>query len=132
MSNQRCCARLRSNMRSLELWSAIVVMVLTSSAGDVLLSNAMKRIGDLGELRARKGLFAVLGKVFSEKQFHLAIVCMAVAFFSLLAALSWGDASLVAPVSASLTFILTAAFVRVVLLQDCEGPPWRFALIFVV
>src|SRR5258708_21561743 len=121
MSNQRCCARLRSNMRSLELWSAIVGMVLTSSAGDVLLSNAMKRIGDLGELRARKGLFAVLGKVFSEKQFHLAIVCMAVAFFSLLAALSWGDASLVAPVSASLTFILTSEVCHILSSTDVQS-----------
>ncbi len=119
-------------MRSLELWSAIAVMVLSSSAGDVLLSNAMKRIGDLGELRARKGLFAVLRKVFSEKQFHLAIACMAVAFFSLLAALSWGDASLVAPVSASLTFILTAGLAKLFLKEDVDSRRWISALLVCV
>ncbi|PYP87664.1 MAG: hypothetical protein DMG65_16465 [Candidatus Angelobacter sp. Gp1-AA117] len=49
-------------MKSLELWGAIALIVLASSAGDVLLSSAMKRIGDLGELRARRGLLVVIGK----------------------------------------------------------------------
>ena len=116
-------------MKSLELWSAIAVMVLASSAGDVLLSSAMKRIGDLDELRARKGLFAVVGKVLREKQFFLAIGCMAVAFFSLLTALSWGDASLVAPASASLTFIVAALLAKVFLKEDVDRRRWISAVL---
>jgi uncharacterized membrane protein len=116
-------------MRSLELWSAIAVMVLASSAGDVLLSSAMKRIGDLGELRARKGLLAVIGKVLREKQFPLAIACMAVAFFSLLTALSWGDASLVAPASASLTFIVAALLAKIFLKEDVDRRRWISAVL---
>jgi drug/metabolite transporter (DMT)-like permease len=116
-------------MKSLELWSAIAVMVLASSAGDVLLSSAMKRIGDLGELRARKGLLAVIGKVFREKQFFLAIGCMAVAFFSLLTALSWGDASLVAPASASLTFIVAALLAKIFLKEDVDRRRWISAVL---
>jgi uncharacterized membrane protein len=116
-------------MKSLELWSAIAVMVLASSAGDILLSSAMKRIGDLDELRARKGLFAVVGKVLREKQFFLAIGCMAVAFFSLLTALSWGDASLVAPASASLTFIVAALLAKVFLKEDVDRRRWISAVL---
>ncbi|HJX84772.1 MAG TPA: EamA family transporter [Candidatus Angelobacter sp.] len=116
-------------MKSLELWSAIAVMVLASSAGDVLLSSAMKRIGDLGELRARKGLLAVIGKVLREKQFPLAIACMAVAFFSLLTALSWGDASLVAPASASLTFIVAALLAKMFLKEDVDHRRWISAVL---
>ena len=84
-------------MKSLELWLAITVMVLASSGGDVLTSSAMKRIGDLGELRARKGVLAVIGTIFTERHFLLALCCFTVGFFSLLTALSWGDLSMVAP-----------------------------------
>jgi hypothetical protein len=116
-------------MKSLELWSAIAVMVLASSAGDVLLSSAMKRIGDLDELRRSKGLLAVIGKVLREKQFPLAIACMAVAFFSLLTALSWGDASLVAPASASLTFIVAALLAKIFLKEDVDHRRWISAVL---
>ncbi|HZD94716.1 MAG TPA: hypothetical protein VE133_10710, partial [Candidatus Sulfotelmatobacter sp.] len=92
-------------MNSLKLWTAIITLVLASSTGDVLLSAAMKRIGDLDEIRARKGLFAVIGHVTREKLFLLGLACLIFSFFCLLIALSWGDASLVAPASASLTFI---------------------------
>src|SRR5437660_12820400 len=107
-------------MKSLELWAAIALIVLASSAGDVLLSSAMKRIGDLNELRARRGLLTVIGTIFSEKQFLLALVCMSGGFFSLLTALSWGDASLVAPASASLTFIVSAAMAKLSLTEAAD------------
>jgi multidrug transporter EmrE-like cation transporter len=111
-------------MKSLELWSAIALMVLASSAGDVILSSAMKRIGDLGELRARHGLVAVITRVISDKQFLLALTCMTLAFFSLLTALSWGDASLVAPASASLTFLVSAVMAKVFLKEDVDRRRW--------
>lgn len=119
-------------MKSLELWVAIALIVLASSAGDVLLSSAMKRIGDLGELRARRGLLVVIGKVFSEKQFLLALACMSVGFFSLLTALSWGDASLVAPASASLTFIVSAIMAKLFLKEDVDSRRWISALLVCV
>src|SRR5579864_540647 len=96
------------SMKLLELWMAIALIVLASSIGDVLLSSSMKRIGDLDELRSRRGILAVIAAIFSEERFLLAIACMSVGFFSLLTALSWGDASLVGPASASMTFIVSA------------------------
>jgi drug/metabolite transporter (DMT)-like permease len=116
-------------MKSLELWSAIAMIVLASSAGDVLLSAAMKRIGDLDDLRLRRGLFAVIARVFSEKLFFLALCCFSVGFFSLLTALSWGDASLVAPASASMTFVVSAGMAKVFLKEDVDRRRWVSALL---
>ncbi len=56
-------------MSSLKLWTAIGMLVLASSAGDVMLSAAMKRIGDLDAIRINKGLLAVIGHVVREKLF---------------------------------------------------------------
>ena len=111
-------------MKSLELWCAIFAIVLASSGGDVLLSSAMKRIGDLHELYAQRGLLVVVGRVFAEKRFLLALACFAVGFFSLLTAFSWGDASLVAPASASLTFICSAVLAKVFLHENVDRRRW--------
>jgi drug/metabolite transporter (DMT)-like permease len=119
-------------MNALELWIAISLIVLASSAGDVLLSSAMKRIGDLDELRARRGLLIVIGRVFREKQFLMAIACMSVGFFSLLTALSWADASLVAPASASLTFIVSAIMAKLFLKEHVDRRRWISALLVCV
>jgi drug/metabolite transporter (DMT)-like permease len=119
-------------MKWLELWLAIAVMVLASSGGDVLTSSAMKRIGDLDELRARRGLLAVIGAVFSEKHFLLALCCFTVGFFSLLTALSWGDLSLVAPSSASLTFIVSAVMAKFFLKERVDHRRWISAVLVCV
>jgi multidrug transporter EmrE-like cation transporter len=119
-------------MKSLELWSAIAMIVLGSSTGDVLLSAAMKRIGDLDQLRASRGVLVVIGKVFSEKRFLLALCCFSIGFFSLLTALSWGDLSLVAPASASLTFIVSAVMAKLFLKEDVDHRRWVAALLVCV
>lgn len=116
-------------MGSLELWMAIGLIVLASSIGDVLLSSAMKRIGDLDELRSRQGLLAVIAAIFAERRFLLAIACMSVGFFSLLTALSWGDASLVGPASASLTFIVSAVLAKFFLKEKVDRRRWISALL---
>lgn len=119
-------------MKWLELWMAIAMVVLGSSGGDVLLSSAMKRIGDLDELRARRGLLVVIGTIFSEKHFLLALCCFTVGFFSLLTALSWGDLSLVAPASASMTFIVSAVMAKFFLKERVDHRRWISALLVCV
>jgi drug/metabolite transporter (DMT)-like permease len=86
-------------------WAAIAAIVTASVTGDVLLSRAMKQVGDVGDLWRDHGIFRVVGSILRHPLFVLGIVAMAVAFFSLLFGLSWGDVSLVAPASASLTFV---------------------------
>jgi uncharacterized membrane protein len=111
-------------MSSLKLWIAIGMLVLASSAGDVMLSAAMKRIGDLDEIRRRKGLLAMIGHILREKLFLLALCCLIFSFFCLLTALSWGDASLVAPASASLTYICSAVLAKFLLHENVDRRRW--------
>lgn len=111
-------------MNLFRLWTAIGVLVLVSSAGDVMLSAAMKRVGDMDVLRSKHGFLAVVGRVVREKFFLLALACLTFSFFCLLTALSWGDVSLVAPASASLTFICSVILAKVFLKEAVDHRRW--------
>jgi drug/metabolite transporter (DMT)-like permease len=111
-------------MKQLYTWASIAVLVLASTAGDVLISAAMKSIGDVQELRHRRGLLHVIGRVLGNKTFLGGIVFMTIAFFSLQVALSWADLSLVGPASASLTFIANAATARFFLKERVDHRRW--------
>jgi drug/metabolite transporter (DMT)-like permease len=94
---------------------AIAFIVIASTTGDILLSHAMKRVGDVSEIWKRDGLLAVIARVLATPTFFLGLLAMGVAFYSLLFALSWGDLSLVVPASASLTFVANAFSARLFL-----------------
>lgn len=116
-------------MKTLYTWAAIGVVVAASTAGDVLLSVTMKRVGDLDELRRRRGLGAAAAGIFTQPVFWMAIACMTVAFFSLLVALSWADVSLVAPAAASLTFLTTALAAKYLLNENVDRWRWLSAVL---
>jgi drug/metabolite transporter (DMT)-like permease len=105
-------------------WSAILAIVFASVVGDVLLARAMKQVGDVDELRRRVGILAVIGRTLGNPTFLFGVVAMAVAFFSLLFALSWGDVSLVAPAAASLTFIGNAVAAKIFLHERVDRRRW--------
>ena len=111
-------------MKHAYTWVAIAFIVVASVTGDVLLSRAMKQVGDVGELRKRSSIFTVVTHVLQNPFFMLGIVAMAVAFFSLLLGLSWGDVSLVAPASASLTFVGNAAAAKLFLHERVDHRRW--------
>ena len=116
-------------MRHVYTWTAILVVVFFSVVGDVLMSRAMKQVGDVHELWRRSGLWAVVGRVLSNSNFFLGVTAMAVAFFSLLFALSWGDVSLVAPAAASLTFIGNAFAAKIFLHEKVDRRRWIAAVL---
>jgi len=109
---------------NLYTWIAILAVVFASVVGDVLLSRAMKQVGDVGALRRRRGLWTVIVRVLRNQDFVLGVVAMAAAFFSLLFALSWGDVSLVAPAAASLTFIGNAVAAKIFLHERVDRRRW--------
>ncbi|HST12405.1 MAG TPA: EamA family transporter [Terriglobales bacterium] len=111
-------------MRHAYAWGAIALIVAASVTGDVLLSWAMKQVGDVDHLRRRSGLLVVIGRILRNPYFMLGIVAMAVAFFSLLLGLSWGDVSLIAPASASLTFVGNAAAAKFFLHERVDRRRW--------
>src|SRR3954468_13006591 len=102
-------------------WSAIGVIVVTSTAGDVLTAKAMKQVGDLGELWDKQGFGACVKRVVTNRWFVAGVAAMAAAFFSLLFALSWADVSLVAPAAASLSFVTNPIAAKVFLSQAGAG-----------
>lgn len=111
-------------MKDIYAWAAIGLIILASTAGNVLLSYAMKRVGDVGELWKRRGVLAVVGRVFRTPTFALGVMAMAVAFYSLLFGLSWGNLSLVVPASASLTFVANALAARIFLHERVGRRRW--------
>ena len=116
-------------MRHIYTWSGILVVVFFSVVGDVLMSRAMKQVGDVHELWRRSGLWSVVGRVLSNPNFFMGITAMAVAFFSLLFALSWGDVSLVAPAAASLTIIGNAFAAKIFLHEKVDRRRWIAAML---
>ena len=116
-------------MRSLYTWAGILVVVFFSVVGDILIARAMKQVGDCHALWRKSGLWAVVGRILANSTFFLGLAAMAVAFFSLLFALSWGDVSLVAPAAASLTFIGNAFAAKVFLHERVDRRRWIAAVL---
>jgi drug/metabolite transporter (DMT)-like permease len=117
-------------MRSLYTWICIFFTVCSAAAGDVLIALAMRRIGDLGHLRHKHGLLAVLTRVLSSGALFGGIFFMALAFFSNLVGLSWADLSLMGPASAALTFATNAVGAKFFLHENVDRRRW-FATLFV-
>ena len=78
----------------------IGIIVLAGQGGDISLSFAMKKIGEVKNFSPRN-LFQVLVRAFQISWMWLGIGLMAIAFFSLLALLSWANVSLVVPATAA-------------------------------
>jgi drug/metabolite transporter (DMT)-like permease len=116
-------------MRSIYTWGAILAIVLASVVGDILLSRAMKEVGDVGKLWKRSGLILVMKSTLGNPRFLLGLIATAVAFFSMLFALSWGEVSLVAPAAASLTFIGNAVAAKIFLREKVDRRRWIAALL---
>jgi drug/metabolite transporter (DMT)-like permease len=116
-------------MRHLYTWSGILVVVFFSVVGDILIARAMKQVGDVHAIVKRSGVWTVVGRVLSNSNFFLGVIAMAVAFFSLLFALSWGDVSLVAPAAASLTFIGNAFAAKIYLHERVDRRRWIAAVL---
>jgi len=116
-------------MNDLNAWVAIVVITLAATTGDVLLAYSMKRVGHVADLWRSHGLHAVLRRILSIPTFFLGVLAMAVAFYSLLFGLSWGNLSLVVPASASLTFVANAVAARIFLHERVGRRRWIAALL---
>ena len=120
---------IRHAISNLNAWLSILAVVLSSCAGDVLLARAMKQTGDLGQLRARRGLLFIAMLVLRNRYFLLGVACMALSFYSLLFGLSWNDVSLIGPAAASLTFVANALAAKIFLHEHVGGRRWAAALL---
>jgi drug/metabolite transporter (DMT)-like permease len=109
---------------SWSVWALLLAFVAFTTAGDVFLARAMTGIGDLGELRKRQGVLACVMMVLGSRLFWIAIVNMALSFFSLLTALNWANLSFVGPASSALTFVANIVAARVFLKENVDRRRW--------
>ena len=115
-------------MKDFYTWLGVFLIVITSTTGDCMLALAMKRVGDLDELRKKHGIISVVLRVLRNPGFVFGIAFMTLSFFSLLFALSWGDVSLVGPASASLTFVANAMAAKIFLNERVGRRRWAAAV----
>ena len=108
----------------------VAAIVLTATAGDVLMAAAMRGIGDLDDIKAVRGLRGAIAAVLSSGRFLGGVACMALSFFSLLFALSHADVSLIAPAAGSLTFVSNAIAAKWFLGENVDRRRW-IAAVFV-
>jgi multidrug transporter EmrE-like cation transporter len=114
----------------LRAWSCIVGVATLAIAGECLIAAAMRRVGDLDDIRAESGLLGAIRAVLTNPLFLIGATCMALNFFALLFTLSSVDLSLAGPASASLTYIGNAAAAKVFLRENVDRRRW-LAVLFV-
>jgi drug/metabolite transporter (DMT)-like permease len=115
----------------LHTWSAILAVAALAVTGEVLIAAAMRRLGDLDDLRTQSGLLGYMGPIraiLSSPVFLIGALCMALNFFAMLYTLSIVDLSLAAPATASLTFIGNAAAAKIFLRENVDRRRWIAAL----
>lgn len=108
----------------------IGAIVVFATIGDVMIAAAMRGIGDLDDIKAIRGLSGAILAVLGSARFVFGVFFMALSFFSLLFALSHADLSLVAPASASLTFVTNAVAAKIFLKENVDRRRW-IAAVFV-
>jgi drug/metabolite transporter (DMT)-like permease len=108
----------------------IAAIVVFATIGDVMIAAAMRGIGDLDDIKAARGLSGAIIAVLGSGHFVSGVFFMALSFFALLFALSHADLSLVAPASASLTFVTNAVAAKIFLKENVDRRRW-IAAVFV-
>ena len=114
-------------------WTAIVGVAALAILGEVLIAAAMRKLGDLDELRTGTGVksyFGPIKAVLSSPMFVIGALCMALNFFAMLWALSIAALSLVFPATASLTYIGNAVAAKLFLKENVDRRRW-LAVLFV-
>ena len=107
----------------------IAAIVLLSSTGEVIMSAAMKSVGDLDKIRERSGLIGAVRAVLTCPLFFVGLTFLTLAFFALLFALNHMPLSLVAPVSASLPLVLNAVAAKFFLKENVDHRRWAAAVL---
>jgi len=75
------------------------IIVFAGTGGELAVSRAMKRIGEVHDFSPRN-LLHVAGRAFRVGWMWVGLAMMTLAFFALLALLSWENVSFVVPVTA--------------------------------
>ena len=100
----------------------LAIIVLAGTGGDIAVTHAMKQIGEVKSFSPR-ALLGVLWQALKSKWIWLGIALMAVAFFALLAVLSWAEVSFVVPATAA-NYVVGALGARFLLKERVSQTRW--------
>ena len=108
----------------------LAIVVLSGTGGDIAATHAMKQIGEVKNF-APRALLGVLRRVLQSGWMWLGIALMALAFFSLLALLSWAEVSFVVPATAA-NYIVGAFGAKLLLKERVSKTRWAGMLLVTV
>ena len=100
----------------------LTVVVLTGTGGELSITHAMKRIGEVHEF-SPMAVLRVVGRALREAWLWVGILLMAVSFFSFLTMLSWYPVSFVVPVT-SLAYVAGALGAKFLLNERLSVTRW--------
>ena len=100
----------------------LAIVVLSGTGGEISVTHAMKRIGEVTSFRPSV-LLRKLGRAFREGWMWLGIGLMAVSFYAFLALLSWAPVSFVMPATA-LSYAAGALGGKYLLGERITGVRW--------
>jgi drug/metabolite transporter (DMT)-like permease len=104
----------------------ILIIVLSTSGGDVLVTKGLKQEREVSTTGLRG--FLLLGrKAFANKNFLTGLSLMAVSFFSFLAVLTWADLSFTIPAT-SLSYAFSTLGAKFVLKEKISRLRWTGTL----
>lgn len=86
-------------------WLAIATIVLTDSAGDLLLAKGMKKVGEV-KIKSVKQVLKMIKQIITNTFIISGVICQATGLIVFVSALSWADISLVRPAT-SLGYIVS-------------------------
>ena len=100
----------------------IAIVVLTTSAADILIARGVRQIGEVGTLNVIE-LLHMARRVFRNLNFLSGLSFMAVGFFAFLTVLSWADLSLVVPAT-SISYAISTAGAKLILKEKINRLRW--------
>jgi drug/metabolite transporter (DMT)-like permease len=105
----------------------LAIVVFSGTGGEIAVTHAMKQIGEVKNFSPR-ALLGVLWRALKSRWMWLGIVLMTVAFFSLLALLTWAEVSFVVPATAA-NYVVGAVGARFLLKERVSQARWAGLLL---
>ncbi len=112
---------------SMRTFMFLAIVVFSGTGGEIAVTHAMKQIGEVKNFSPR-ALLGVLWRALKSRWMWLGIVLMTVAFFSLLALLTWAEVSFVVPATAA-NYVVGAVGARFLLKERVSQARWAGLLL---
>jgi drug/metabolite transporter (DMT)-like permease len=106
------------------------IVILAGTAGELLMAHVMKRAGRT-DASTQPAVIGLLARAFRPSAMWFSLALQALAFFSLLALLSWNDLSFIVPVTA-LNYVVSAAGSALFLRERVDRTRWAGVLLVCV